>query len=517
MWDFHIRHYSLPKLSANTVSIVLPAVFAKYVEGVPDLHRAGYEYQPYRDTVDFRYDVHNSFYNTRIGNDSDLIHFFRSSGPELEEALIACLNGAGSDMKINFLKAGSTLDGAGDQKFAKAVLGLAMDPDPQVRKAVPYVFENGKRGKLNIDTRGSLDPGLVRNMEEILQHGDATAQRVALPLLAALPANSPWTEQPEIVSAVRSLLERQPRVGNYAQVLSAAAAFPSLMREAPLRDRILAGLRDSDTEVQRAAMHVALGRFLDDPQSAPLVREAFAHLGNSQRGILIEEAAGKKVSRYSESKTPNLLENPVVFEAVLAGLQSPEANLRAAALDALRKVDGIERRPEFRTALERLQSDPNPRLQAVAKNVLAGKTLNEALADVKPGSVLDFNFFVAKVEPILAATGPDGKACVMCHATHVIFKLLPPNAEGTFSAQDSEQNYKYAMRVVDINNPAKSLILIKPTRPTDSAGNVDDYFATHNGGQRWLGNESSRQYKTILEWIRGARLQTPSQTQRPAD
>ena len=44
----------------------------------------------------FSYDIHNGFYQTRIGNDSDLIHFFRSSGSELEDALIACLNGADS-------------------------------------------------------------------------------------------------------------------------------------------------------------------------------------------------------------------------------------------------------------------------------------------------------------------------------------------------------------------------------------------------------------------------------------
>jgi len=176
-------------------------------------------------------------------------------------------------------------------------------------------------------------------------------------------------------------------------------------------------------------------------------------------------------------------------------------------LDLMRKVRGIETRPEFRTALEKMQNDPNSRLSITAKNVLGGKRLRDALADVQPGSVLDFNFFVSKVEPILAAPGPDGKACVMCHATHVIFRLRPPNAEGEFSPQDSEENYKYAMHVVDINDPTHSLMLIKPTRPTDSAGDVSDYTATHNGGQRWPGNESSAQYKTILEWIRGAGMQ----------
>ena len=147
-----------------------------------------------------------------------------------------------------------------------------------------------------------------------------------------------------------------------------------------------------------------------------------------------------------------------------------------------------------------------PRLKLIATSVLGGKKLSEALKDVQPGSVLDFNYFVTKIEPILATPGADGKACVFCHASHVIFKLQPPNTEGVFSDQDSEENYKYAMRVVDINDPGHSLILVKPTRPTDSAGNVGDYLATHNGGQRWPGNESSWQFRTILQWIRGSQL-----------
>ena len=70
--------------------------------------------RPIAETVDFKYGVNNGFFQTRIGNDSDLIHFFKSSGPELEEALLACLNGADESMKIEVLKAGSTLSESGD-------------------------------------------------------------------------------------------------------------------------------------------------------------------------------------------------------------------------------------------------------------------------------------------------------------------------------------------------------------------------------------------------------------------
>lgn len=527
LWDFHIRHYALPPVKADTVSIGLPAVLTKYVTGVPDLHRPGYEYPPYRETVDFKYDVHNGFYQTRIGNDSDLIHFFKSSGPELEDALLACLQGADDTMKMEVLKAGSTLSGAGDERFTLAALDLSEDPSADVRHTVRYVYEDGQRGILNLDAPAAPDPRLVNKVVEILQHGNPDSQAVVLPLLAGLPDNSPWEQETDVQEALRSLLERQPRPANYAQIMNAASSFKTLMQEPALREQVLAGLNDPNAEVQRAALRASLEHFLFDPATAPEVKAAFADLHSSARSILIEEVGNPKFmlrhlgvaggalsqdQRYflgkdaSIQKAPDFLANPIVLNTVLATLQDPDANARAAALDVLRKVKNVEQRPDFRAALERLQRDNNPRLKLIATSVLDGKKLADALKDVQPGSVLDFNYFVAKVEPILATPGPDGKACVFCHASHVIFKLQPPNAEGVFSDQDSEENYKYAMRVVDINDPTHSLILIKPTRPTDAAGNVGDYLATHNGGQRWPGNESSWQFQTILQWIRGRQL-----------
>ena len=528
LWDFHTRHMSLPTVTADTVAVALPRVRANYVPGVPDLHRPGYEYPPYRETVDFRYDIHNGFYQTRIGNDSDLIHFFPSSGPDLEEALLASLKGADSDTKINVLKAGSTLSGAGDERFTLAALQLALDPDEKVRQTVRYVYENGQRGILNLNPRNAPDPQLVRTIVTILEHGRSESQAVVLPILAGLPNGSAWTREPELVIAMRSLLDCQPRPQNYAQVLAAASSFESLMNEPRLRSQVLEAFSDPDASVQRAAIQVALERFLNNPATAPLVETAFAKLGSSPRNILIAEVndpkfmrrhlgtAGGAVSQdvqfllydqpaFKGYKEPNFLETPGVLKAVIVSLEDREANVRAAALDLLRKVKDIEKRPDFQAAVQRLQNDPNPRMVLIASNLLQGKKLAEALRDVQPGKVVDYDFFVAKVEPILAKPGPDGKACVECHASHAIFRLRPPSEQGIFSDGDSQENFKYALRVIDIVNPVHSLILIKPTRPADSAGNVADYYATHNGGQRWQGNESSWEYKTVLEWIRGGR------------
>ena len=541
LWDFHIRHYALPALKADTVQIGLPAVLTKYVTGVPDLHRTGYEYPPYREAVDFKYDVHNGFFQTRIGNDSDLIHFFKSSGPELEEALMACLTGADDAMKINVLKAGSTLSEAGDARFTLAVLKLSEDPSAEVRQTVRYVYEGGQRGILNLETidlmkptasaaPGAPDPRLVSKVVEILEHGNPDSQAVVLPLLAALPANSAWEQQSDVLQALRTMLQAKPRPANYAQVLDAASSFSTLMREPKLQEQVLAGLHSFNPEIQRAAVEVSLEHFMDNPETEPLVKAAFANMNASALGILLEEAsnpqylkrrlgvAGGAVSQDQDYlnrhagalKLKKPLEYPLVVDTVHASLLNPDANVSAAALDTLRQVKDVEKRSDFLAAMNRLQTSTNPRLKLIAASVLKGKNLGDALNDVQPGSVLDFRTFVTRIEPILAKPGPDGKACVNCHASHVIFKLQPPNAEGTFSDQDSEDNYRYAMRVVDINEPDKSLMLVKPTRPTDSAGDVGDYLATHNGGQRWHGNQSSGEYRTILDWIRGGRTQTAS-------
>jgi len=529
LWDFHIRHYALPELKQNTVSIGLPAVLTKYVPGVPDLHRADYEYSPYREAVDFKYDVHNRFFQTRVGNDSDLIHFFRSSGTELEDALLDCLKGADESMKINVLKAGSTLSDSSDPRFTLAALQLSEDPSEDVRKTVRYVYEGGQRGILNLDAKAAPDPKLVAKVVEILQHGNADSQAVVLPLLASLPEGSVWEEQADVQAALRAMVNAEPRPDNYAQVLDAAASFNSLMREPKLQAQVMDGLSSFDPAVQRAAVQIVLERFLVDPETQPLVKTAFAGLNPSGLRILFELAnnpaflkkhfgiAGGAVSqdqdylnRHAQAmKIKEPLDYPVVVDTVMTSLLHTDANVSAAALDTLRKVKGVEQRPDFKAAMGKLQGATNPRLKLIATRVVEGKSLGEALKDVQPGSVLDFRYFVTRIEPILARPGQDGKACVFCHASHVIFKLNPPNAEGKFSDQDSEDNYKFAMRVVDITNPDRSLILLKPTRPTDSAGNVGDYLATHNGGQRWHGNEASDEYRTILEWIRGGRLEKP--------
>ena len=206
-------------------------------------------------------------------------------------------------------------------------------------------------------------------------------------------------------AALRSLLERQPRVKNYGEVLAAASSFPSLMSGPQLGDRVLATFDDPDPEIQRAGMRIALERLVDDAQVAPSIQQAFTHFGSVQRSVLIDEMNEPKLTRrhlgvsggaVSQDqayflkgknvylKDVNLLDQPILFGAVLASLGDRDANVRAAASDALRKRNGIEQQPEFRAALGRLKDDPNARLQLIARNVLSGKKLGEVSRTCSP-------------------------------------------------------------------------------------------------------------------------------------
>ncbi len=68
--------------------------------------------------------------------------------------MLACLKGADDSMKIEVLKAGSTLSESGDARFTLAALDLSEDANADVRQTVRYVYEGGQRGILNLDYTG---------------------------------------------------------------------------------------------------------------------------------------------------------------------------------------------------------------------------------------------------------------------------------------------------------------------------------------------------------------------------
>jgi hypothetical protein len=100
---------------------------------------------------------------------------------------------------------------------------------------------------------------------------------------------------------------------------------------------------------------------------------------------------------------------------------------------------------------------------------------------------LSETYFHSYVQPIFEKRGKDGYACVHCHATHTLFN-------GTFDT---------APNVINPADPEKSLLLLKPTSTSESEGIAGANTIAHGGGVRWT--KDSPEYRTILEWIKGAK------------
>src|SRR5206468_726871 len=94
-------------------------------------------------------------------------------------------------------------------------------------------------------------------------------------------------------------------------------------------------------------------------------------------------------------------------KAVADSLKDRDGNIRAAALDLVAKRKDVQERPEVRSALEALRSDPAPRLARLASALIQGSDAQEAFAELDNADLLDFDFFVQKIQPIFAKRGAD--------------------------------------------------------------------------------------------------------------
>jgi hypothetical protein len=474
LWDFHVRHMAIPDESRGKVDVILPAFFSQFASGVAGLGEKGFEYAPYREAASFRYDAVNGFQQVRLGNDGDLIRLFGDSGTELEQALLACLQAGDREMTLQVIKAGSVLGEAVTPKFTGAMLGLLDGEDAEIRAAVRYVYEKNARGRLSLGEQKDLAPLL----EKLLVPERPDGLAVALPLVAELPLTHPLVHDWKIIAKVEALA-RQSSVPVYAEVLRATAAIPRLADGPLMRAQLLEALQSGDERAGVVAMRLVVGRYVTDATVSALA-EQFLHAtrGRLQAMLLDELDPSKYALRVTAAnsyngggalgKLPvdnNLFSSPQVVEFVSQSLTSPTRMVREAARDLVREHPDLA----VKAGLQVHETRPQP----------------------------DFEFFTKRVEPILSRVASDGKACAMCHASHALFKLTPGR---------TRDNYLNALKVVDQAEPRKSLILVKPTRPNDSAGDPNLYLATHNGGERWAGNEMSAEYQTILEWIRGARL-----------
>jgi hypothetical protein len=118
---------------------------------------------------------------------------------------------------------------------------------------------------------------------------------------------------------------------------------------------------------------------------------------------------------------------------------------------------------------------------------------------------LDFDFFRTRVEPIFLEKRTGHTRCYVCHVesnNHFRLEKLLPGAR-SWSEDQSRRNFEMVSKLVNVRNPDYSRLLQQPLAP-EGGGSV-----FHSGGRQFM-SKNDPGWKTIAQWISGAKLAAPA-------
>jgi hypothetical protein len=118
-------------------------------------------------------------------------------------------------------------------------------------------------------------------------------------------------------------------------------------------------------------------------------------------------------------------------------------------------------------------------------------------ANSPAASLLDYEYFKTKVQPIFLARRDGHTRCVSCHSkgTPMIFQRLSAGAT-TWNEEQSKRNFQVVAARVVPHNLAQSKILVHPLL---AEGGGDFY---HSGGKHW-NSILDPEWQTIANWVCG--------------
>ncbi len=482
LWDHPQRHAGLPTDLEGRSEVVLPAYFGEYQRGVADLHRGGYE--PFAENAAFRYGAGNAFFKTRVGNDSELPDLGLPRA-ELEGELLRCLASDGPDLVRSAIKALSVFPAGLSPKLTVAVVKLS---NGAYGRDVRFVYQNEARATLNLEQPVGFELQLVEALLGVLRPGNRDALETLLPALARVTPGDALTRNADLQGRLESLLLK-PLGVPLDLALAAAAVFPHIADGPLIRTTMLEAFASGDRALESAAVESFVKSYVAEPTNPVLGKQFAEKTKGAVRRRMLDALDPARFSlrlsalnRYNPGRDvvlpedSNLFSSDVAQRLVELGMEDRDPQVKRSADELVYSYEELKmfRRP--------------------------GETL--ALADP------DFEYFKQKVQPMLTKLNGDGRACVLCHSTQGQFVLRMPG-KGGFTEGQSEFNYRSALREVNRKEPKRSLLLLKPTRPNDNAGDPALHTSTHGGGTRW-GKDSrqataSEEYETILNWIRGSK------------
>ncbi|MDW8367837.1 MAG: HEAT repeat domain-containing protein [Abditibacteriales bacterium] len=431
-------------------------------------------------------DAPNNLY-ARIGNDIETVKFYEEATPLLEAALLKMLDHPAHRRPA--IIASYTL------RDNKTVLHLplrflreiAMEPNGGVRETM---WEYFRFLPLNITPQNKAEfTALVTAM----MTGYREARLAAFDTLKR--AGAALQDDPQLVAALKAYMASDAAPSWKMQLLSALNGMPRLHEERETKLFVRSALLGDDEGALRAAVSLALSS--PTLENDPLVRntlQALVRDADTAKRLVLLDVLNR------DTRTLNSLQ---ALSLVAESLQDKNATVRQRALNVVQKSQAMQQNPAIRLALSNLLKDPNDRIAAAANSGLAGTPAPTTLGD--GAKYLDYEFFKARIQPILTtAVGSDGKSCAHCHSTHTILRLHRPDERGHLTEEQTRDNYFSALKVVNLLEPEKSLLLQKPLADATTEGILHTDKIPHGGGKRWDGPDSAA-YQAVLAWIQGAK------------
>jgi HEAT repeat protein len=492
------------------------------------------------------------FLRARIGNDLDFVTFYNPDAADmLVDPLMKLLHDPSKGVREEAIKAAVAARNARDVRIKVALLNAVIDPDPAIRedaeRAVPWfptvaspqillqrgaerrslfprIAVDASLGRPVIPRRCPID--LLRTANDSDQYSPSASSlsqlsKEQLPLVLAtlkklLVSNRPegrvtaleWLNRDPATQtdAMAQLVvkqahgERDPKV--LAKMIESLDWILSMQPEAftilesaakipdpGVREAIINAFKDPKVAEDHRTPGLLVGilrQNLDNPETQQLALELFAI---------------SKRSRPTPLPT-GLLENPEVLTeiAVIAKRGRPPEAVKAAEVlqkayqSAGNNKDALASLVSKQAAARLAQLPPLPPTQKLA-------------TAIEP---LDFAYFVARVQPILERERSGQTRCMDCHGVSTNLSrhhLVRPLPSGQYTESAARSNFASILSLVDFKDPEQSYILRKPL--AQDAGGLE----VHSGGKYWA-SKANPEYQTILAWINGAQLTSPTAADR---
>jgi HEAT repeat protein/YHS domain-containing protein len=435
-----------------------------------------------------------------IGNDHAPAVYYPESAPDVAEGLLAVLNTGAPSLQPGVLKALKHSVGVpADEPFSTKLISLALNPVSSaadevrglVRELLPDRITDGEESR--------------KALTEAIKAGSASGLQLAEAILSN-PRNDGMAGSTEVSSALKEkFLATGLDDPQLASLMGAMTYSKPLLADAEVANRFAAAAASPVAGNQEKAVRVMLlsPSILAAGDARDRFETSLAEAAPERMTTLLGAASSLDYSKIDDEAGVSL-----ALGIVTTGLRHPDHGVRAKALEDVRTITKIQNNPAVQALIHDLGSDSDPMVQQSAQALLASFDSRVTLAKQDVTQLLDYRFFVEQVQPILEKEGSDKTACVKCHANHSVFRLNRPGADGTLTDAQLRQNYLAALKVVDPASPEASLVLIKPTKGFEGIELPGSYRKTHGGNVRWAAKRESEEYRTILRWIQGARVES---------